>query len=251
MTPRVSATFLATLIFVADNYPSTLGFNLASGSAVRQQQRGRVRARPLSSHDSTSRTSSVPTAADKEDDEEFERDMPPPRRHSRADIDMSSMDLALLNLDLPAGEDENKPQRRQASNRGNVDSASTASLPEMHPDLLTAVQEPLARGNVPGAIAVLASTVHGLAQRSGGCRSAGHASDKADDVSCFRRCFTAVLTGCADRGLWRDAKQVLVKHMPAAGVEISAADWLLAIDACAGAGGSEQAVFLLHDMRAR
>lgn len=219
---------------------------------MRRQRGSRVRARPPSSHDPTSRTSPVSTAVDKEDDEYDERFMPPPRRQSRADIDTSSMDLALLNLNLPG---ESRRQRRQARNAGSVDSAmhssSEASLPDRRPDLLTSVQERLARGNVPGAISVLASAVHDLEERSLGKDSAVHTSDEADGVSCLRACFTAVLTGCANRGLWRDAKQVLVRHMPAAGVEISAADWLLAIDACSGAGGSEQAVFLLHNMRAR
>lgn len=259
MSLRFPATCLATLAFVIDQFPPTAAFSVALG-AHKRQRNGRIRARLSSSTSDRSEHGG-------------HRVPPPPERRSRADINSPIVDLALLNLSsagsgrparTSAGRTGSvKEQTRSASSRRlNAASARddvSAARPEqaagrarVHP----AVERQLASGNVLGAVSLLASAADEIETNNRINMNASYSTAAANGVNgasiaSLSDSFAAVLQSCTKRGLWREAHQVITRYMPAAGVEVSAADWLLAIDACAGPEGAEQAVFSLHDMRMR
>lgn len=224
---------LATLVFIADHPPPALGFT--RGPA------GKVRPRPIFSHDHVSRTAAVASPSGEPlRTSPRATPPPPPRRLSRPEIDESSLELALFNLEVA------QTSRTPVAGTGicshdDVSSSPTATSGAADDvDVLASVQRHLASGSVSGAISALV-----MATR---CRVSAR---KAAETREFSNGFRAVLQSCANKGLWREARQVLVTHMPAAEVFTTEADWLQALAACAGAGGAEHAVFYLHDMRMR
>lgn len=223
MAPRSLPVTCLTLALVMEHPPATLGFHLAPRQANRPKSR--LRARPPSSE--------PPRDASR-------RAVPAPKRRPPADIDASTLESALLNMNLAGTK---APKQKQVGSNAAADAVCSADV--SHDGVLAEVLRQIARGDVFQAIATVAAAPAELATAGRGGSSGG----KGDSVA--RDGFTAVLKACAGRGLWREAKDVLVRHMPAAGVEAAAADWLLAIDACAGAGGSERVILHLHDMRAR
>lgn len=248
MTTRLQKTCVVTMMLIADNNSSLCAFHLASNS-VGTRQRQRIRARSASSLASTTPAS---TTAGKPD-ERNKGAVPPPTRRSRADIDVSSVDLALSNLagalSPPPRQDRASPNQQQAHN--THDSAGSAgSLPsgESGSDVLTPVRQLISRGNVAEAVRVLTVTTERLAT---GNSTSAIVTAATSSTASLHAGFTAVLTACANRGMWYEARAIIVRHMPAVGIQPSVEAWVLAIHACAGAGGSEQAVFLLHEMRSR
>lgn len=240
MALRVQASCLATLVFIADRPPQALSFT--------RGPTGKVRPRPIFSHDHVSPTAAV--ASPSSEPERIQTSWaspramppPPPRRLSSPEIDESSLELALLNLEVA------QASRTPVAGTGirshdDVSSSPTATSgagDDDDVDVLASVQRHLASGSVSGAISFLAMAASGRVS----ARSAAETSAISDG-------FRAALQSCANRGLWREARQVLVTYMPAAEVFTTEADWLQALAACAGAGGSDQAVFYLHDMRMR
>ena len=249
MAAHLSATYVASLAFATDQFPKTAAFSLALG-ANKRQRNARVRAR-LSSW----------TSARSGDG--GHRVPPPPERRPRADISSPIVDLALLNMNSagagrPAGRAGSIEEQARSTSSGSLYSASprdvSATRPEraagrarVHP----AVERQLASGNVLGAVSLLASAADEIEASSRRNLNASDPAAASGMPVSLREGFTAVLQSCAKRGLRSEAHQVITRYMPAAGVEASAADWLLAIDACAGPEGAEQAVFYLHDMRMR
>lgn len=255
MAPRLPPTCLATLAFIMDHLPATMGFGLALGLGARPRISSRIRARPPASH---ARRFLVSTTGGKPDEDE-RIVVSPPERRPRADIDMSSVKFPLVNLNLTAAErprqadsceDETCTGTRTAA--CSLDSADGVSLQPVRLEErldslpIAAVQQQLFLGNVPEAISMLAEAV-----AASGQESREHVNDTAGLVAAVQAGFTAVLQYCAKMGLWREAKQVVATHMPAAGIEPSVPERLMAINACFGAGGSEHAVYQLHDMRMR
>lgn len=234
MVLRVQASCLATIVFIADRPPSALGFT--RGPA------GKVRPRPIFSHDHISPTSVSPSDEPKriQTSQICPRGIPPPRRRSRPDIDESSVELALHNLEVAQASRPRVAGTGVVAHDGVSSSPTAASGLGDDVDVLARVQRLLARGSVSAAISVLAMAAPGR-----------DSAMETDGTFAISEGFRAVLQTCANRGLWREARQVLVTHMPEAEVWTTDADWLQALAACAGAGGSEQAVFHLHDMRMR
>lgn len=240
MSPRLPGTCFATLLFLADHPRATDSFRLDPVSHVRQRS-ARIRSRPSCSHQTRSISA---TSSDKLEDDAGHGVVPPPeRRLVRDAIDVSGVYSAVQELKVPA-----------ASRLRKAGSSLDDNQPELAAETLPTFRRLLVSGNVSGATRMLMSAAHELGACSPGNSDAthSHAGAVADwNASSVRTGFTDVLLTCANRGLWREANEVLMSLMPTAVVEASGADWLLAIDACAGAGGSEQAVFHLHNMRMR
>lgn len=208
---------------------------------------GKVRPRPRFSRDHVPPTAAVYPSREPErvqTSRTSPRAMPSPpsRRLSRPDIDEASVRLALHDLEVAQA---SRPRVAGAgipvvSNDDVSSSPNATSGAGDDVDVLARVQRHLASGSIIGAISVLDSAASDRvsAQKEAGPCAIGDG-------------FRAILQSCANRGLWREARQVLVTHMPAAQVWTTEADWLQVLAACAGAGGSEQAVFQLHDMRMR
>lgn len=269
MAPNSPETCLVTLAFATEHFPATTAFIGVPLGANKRHRNRRIRARKSPP---TQQSSTTPGR------DAGHRVPPPPGRRSRADTsraDISSSPIADLSLlHLNAAEARRPTARRAGPTKERVRGKGLTATPrddmsgrregaagraDVHP----AVARQLASGNVIGAMSLLVSAadeIEASVRPNLIASSKTTAAADVDGVNCrasgdvlasLRGGFVAVLQSCAKRGLWREANRVVARYMPAAGVEASAADWLLAIDACAGPEGSEQAVFYLHDMRMR
>lgn len=262
MTLGFPATCLATIAFVTDQFPTTAAFSVAVG-AHKRPRNGRIRARLSSS-----------TSAISEDG--GHRVPPPPERRSPAGISSPIVEPSLLNLSpsgagrragSPSGREESIKEQTRSASLGSLSATSARDVSAARPERAAgrasahpAVERQLASGNVLEALSLLASAADEIETSSRRNLDATDPTTAADDCAngpargmpvSLSDGFAAVLQSCTKRGLWREAHQVITRYMPAGGIEASTADWLLAIDACAGPEGAEQAVFCLHDMRMR
>lgn len=249
MSSRLTSSCLATLVLIGDQATVTGGFKrfpslTVSDPQYRNEREGKNRMRI--------RARSSP----RDTPEDVERVViPPPKRRLQADIDALSMERALLNLDLsdsiPGKPDKQQRRNKESVKVSGVDKSRPSKRLSLAPDpqVLTLVQRCIAKKNVAGAISALLSEPGiGVGMSARGTRvGAGTTLEKAT----LRAGFTIILKECSRAKLWREARQVLTKHMPTVGVEPSNADWLLAIDGCAVVGGVGQAICYLHDMRMR
>lgn len=289
MAPHVQSTCLATMLLFENGVTSSaLAFNscgasgLSKGTTSREHQRrnrSRVRPRP-SSH---AANTPISTAENNPEDRISKIAAPPRQRSVRADIDTCSLNLALLNLSQPklgqgqgtAGQAQGTGQR-QGHQTYDDDTIGCFPAPSSRgyeqggvSNVLDEVQWLVSRGGTAEAIALLArvaqpsSATSAAKQQTPSSKSAapvpiatsnssiGSVNEAGNDEASLGAGFMTVLKDCSKRGMWREARQVLVRHMPTAGLRPTTDAWILAMDACAGAGGSEQAVFLLHEMRSR
>lgn len=281
MAPHVQMTYLATIFMIPERSVSylsspspTLAFQtvanisqaVRTSSSTSHKQRVRVRPRPVSSHVAATPTS---TAADTPEGGRGKKAVPTLGRLTHPDIDTTSLNLALLKLREPVRNPPLKKPPRQASlspsgerqtpsEAGGLDYAVVnwrATRERDEPDTLAEVQRLVLKGRIAEAVEVL--------ERIGNAKTVSTvtSSTKFPPATRIKEAdvnkdslvvgFIAVLEGCANRGMWHEARQVVVKHMPIAGITPSREAWVLAVDACSGPGGSEQAVYLLHEMRSR
>lgn len=261
MGPLLSArtTFLVTLAFIAEFFPTTKSFSLVSGNGTPQHRCGRIRPRACLSQ-SRSCDSQSERIADKPE-EGWSRVVPLPKKGPRWDAEVSSVDLPAYELnagkEMRGREDSTLKHSRGGTSQPGHTIRTAGGKGEVR---VPTVRQLLSRENVSGAISVLMSAVKKHAAKAAdGNLSADDSNGTLrvsnalpEDVLLQARAdFKAVLAFCAERGLWRKAKHVLSTHMPVAGIETSEAEYLLAIDACAKAREPEEAISFLHEMRMR
>lgn len=236
-----------------------------------------MRPRPASRH---ALNDTVATASENPEDKKSNMPAPVPKRSVRADIDTQSLNVALRSLSqqAPSEVEEREPfQGGHPTHQCKGDRPAVRHSPDVlllqegiAAHLLREVQRLSSRGNVAQAVALLVGTASARKRVTSAVETLTSVSKvspravapaatrndirgetggrKTSDES-LRAGFISVLKGCAKRGMWEEARQVVVKHMPAAGLRTPMEAWIIAIDACAGAGGSQQAVYLLHEMR--
>lgn len=237
-----------------------------------------MRPRPASRH---AVNDTVARASGNTEDKKSNMPPPVPKRSVRADIDTQSLNVALRSLSqqAPGEVEEPKPFQGRHPTRECTDDRNAARQSPgvvrkegaaVH--LLGEVQRLSSRGNVAEAVALLVgtasprkrvtSTVETLTSVSEASPRAvatapigndirGETGDSKISDESLRAGFITVLKGCAKRGMWEEAGQIVVKHIPAAGLQTPMEAWIIAIDACAGERGAQQAVYLLHEMRSR
>lgn len=213
--------------------------------------------------------------------------VPPHKRSVRADIDTCSLNLALLNLSQPKlgqgesvgkgtdqvmgkGQGRGKGQGCQTYNKLPTSASGGVPLQEGGvSNVLDEVQRLVLKGAIAEAIELLGGVARPNLATSAFEQQTALSKSKApvptnipnsridseseayNGESIVVDGFMAVLKGCSKRVMWKEARQILLRHMPTAGLRPPTEAWILAMDACAGAGGSEQAIYLLHEMSSR